>query len=99
MRVRVGQRGFLLSYPDEGGDRGALGVRRSLLDRALLHHARMSGVRVAEHARVSGAAIEASRVSGVRLRGAGGKAGEILRSRFVVAADGRHPAIDRKSVG
>jgi hypothetical protein len=37
----------LLSYPDEGGHRGALGVRRSLLDRALLHHARMSGVRVA----------------------------------------------------
>jgi menaquinone-9 beta-reductase len=95
MRVRVGQRGFLLSYPDEGGHRGALGVRRSLLDRALLHHARMSGVRVAEHARVSGAEIEASRVSGVRLRGAGGKAGEILRSRFVVAADGRHSAIAR----
>jgi flavin-dependent dehydrogenase len=95
MRIRVGQRGFLLSYPDEGGHRGALGVRRSLLDRALLHHARMSGVRVAEQARVSGAEIEGNRVRGVRLRGVGGKAGEVLRSRFVVAADGRHSAIAR----
>ena len=95
MRIRVGQSGFLLAYPDEDGHRGALGVRRSLLDRALLHHARMSGVRVAEHARVSGAEIEGNRIRGVRLRGAGGKAGEVLRSRFVVAADGRHSAIAR----
>ena len=95
MRIRVGRRDFLLSYPDGDAHRGALGVRRSLLDRALLHHARASGARVVEHARVSEAEIEGGHVSGVRLRGAGGGKGEVLRSRFVVAADGRHSAIAR----
>lgn len=95
MRIRAERRGFLLSYPDGDGRRGALGVRRSLLDRALLDHARASGVRVAERARVSEAELEEDRVVGVRLRGAGGGTGEVLRSRFVVAADGRRSAVAR----
>ena len=95
MRVRTGRRGFLLSYPDGDGHRGALGVRRSLLDRALLDHARASSVWVAERAGVAEAEAEGGRVVGVRLRGAGGGTGEVVRSRFVVAADGRHSVVAR----
>lgn len=95
MRVRVGRRGFLLSYPDGDGHRGALGVRRSLLDRALLDHVRASGVQVAERTGVSEVEIEEGRAIGVRLRGAAGRTGEIVRSSFVVAADGRHSAVAR----
>ena len=95
MRIRSGRRGFLLSYPDRDGYRRALGVRRSLLDWVLLDHARASGVRVVECTGVSGAEVEGGRVVGVRLRGTGGRTGEILCSRFVVAADGRHSAVAR----
>ncbi len=83
--------GFLLSYPDGGRDLRALGIRRRILDRVLLEHAQARGVRV-RTARVTGAAVEGGRVIGVRVRGAGE---EVLRSRFVVAADGRRSVISR----
>jgi flavin-dependent dehydrogenase len=97
MRVGTGQAGFLLSYPDGDRDRKALGIRRRVLDRVLLEHARARGVRVREDVRVLGAEVEGDRVVGVRARGAGhGRGGaEVLRSRFVVAADGRRSAISR----
>ena len=91
MRVGTELAGFLLSYPDGGRDLRALGIRRKILDRVLLDHARARGVRV-RATRVIGAAVESGRVIGVRVRGAGE---EVLCSRFVVAADGRHSVISR----
>ena len=91
MRMGTELAGFLLSYPDGGCDRRALGIRRRVLDRVLLEHARARGVQV-RTARVTGAAVEDGRVVGVCVRGAGD---EVLRSRFVVAADGRHSVITR----
>jgi geranylgeranyl reductase family protein len=93
MRVGTGRAGFLLSYPDGDRDRKALGIRRHVLDRVLLDHARACGVEVRENARVLGATVEDGRVASVRVRGAAGE--EVLRSRFVVAADGRRSAIAR----
>ncbi len=97
MRVGTGRAGFLLSYPDEDRDRKALGIRRHVLDRVLLEQARACGVRVREDVRVLGAEVEGDRVVGVRARRAGRGRGaeEVLRSRFVVAADGRRSAISR----
>ncbi len=91
MRVGTELAGFLLSYPDGGRDLRSLGIRRKILDRVLLDHARAHGVRV-RATRVIGAAVESGRVIGVRVRGAGE---EVLCSRFVVAADGRHSVISR----
>ncbi len=91
MRVGTELAGFLLSYPDGGYDLRALGIRRKILDRVLLEHARARGVRV-ETTRVTGVAVKGGRVIGVRVRGAGE---EVLRSRFVVAADGRRSVISR----
>ncbi len=91
MRIGTELAGFLLSYPDGGCERRALGIRRRVLDRVLLEHARARGVQV-RVARVTGAAVEDGRVVGVCVRGGGD---EVLRSRFVVAADGRHSVISR----
>lgn len=91
---RGGDDDFLLSYPDGEGRREALGIRRRILDKVLLDHARARGVRVREGVRVSGVFEEQGRVAGVRLRvGSGGE--ELLRSRFVVGADGRNSAVSR----
>ena len=91
MRVGTELAGFLLSYPDGGRGLRALGIRRKILDRVLLDHARAHGVRVWA-TRATGAAVEGGRVIGVRVRGA---SEEVLRSRFVVAADGRRSVISR----
>ena len=91
MRVGTELAGFLLSYPDGGCDLRALGIRRRILDRVLLEHAQACGVQV-RIARVTGAAVEGGRVVGVRVRGT---SEEVVRSRFVVAADGRRSVISR----
>lgn len=93
MRVSAGGSAFMLSYPEGQGLRRALGVKRYHLDRALLDHARSCGVCVEERVGVAGTALEGGRVAGVRLRGASGE--EVLRSRFVVGADGRHSKVAR----
>jgi flavin-dependent dehydrogenase len=93
MRIRTARSTFLLSYPDGDIGRRALSIRRPLLDRALLEHARSRGVRIWERQQALGAEVEGGRVAGVRARGARGE--EVLRSRFVVAADGRHSAVAR----
>ena len=92
MRVCASRSAFLLAYPSEEGGRRALAIRRPILDGALLDHAWSCGVRIRRQ-KVLGAAIEGGRVVGVRARGSRGE--EVLRSRFVVAADGRHSAIVR----
>ena len=91
MRIGTELASFLLSYPCEGRNLRALGIRRQILDRVLLDHARARGVRV-QATRVTGAAVEGGRVIGVRVRGA---SEEVLHSRFVVAADGRRSVISR----
>ena len=91
MRIGTEMAGFLLSYPYRGRDRSALGIRRQILDRVLLEHARACGVRV-RATPVIGVVVEGGRVVGVRVRGVGD---EVLRSRFVVAADGRRSVISR----
>ncbi len=84
----VGQRGaFTLRYRD--GRRG-LGVSRRVLDARLLERARSAGARVREGTNVAAALVERGVVSGVRLRDGG-----ILRSRFVVAADGVRSPVAR----
>lgn len=93
MHLRTERSSFLLDYPGGGDREWALGVRRLVLDHTLLEHARSRGARVVERERVSGLEIEGGRVRGVRLRGASGQ--EVLRSRFVVGADGRHSAVSR----
>ncbi len=95
MRVGTERGGFLLSYPDGDRKRRALGIRRHILDRVLLDHARTCGVRVREKMRVLGAAVDDGRVIGVRETDQGRNGEAVLRSRFVVAADGRRSAITR----
>ena len=93
MRVCTARSAFLLGYPSGEDGRKALAIRRPILDGTLLEHARSCGVRIRRRQKVLGAAIEGGRVVGVRARGSRGE--EVLRSRFVVAADGRHSAIVR----
>lgn len=95
MRVGTERDSFLLSYPDGDRDRRALGIQRHVLDRVLLDHARACGVRVREKMRVLGAAVADGRVIGVRGTDQGRDSEMVLRSRFVVAADGRRSAITR----
>jgi flavin-dependent dehydrogenase len=103
MRVRVeGDRrrgGFLLHYPGEGGGgfRRALGVRRGILDAALLERARAAGVEVVAGARVSGVVRTSpdGRVCGVRARLPGDAAEDLLGARLVVGADGRRSRVAR----
>lgn len=96
MRVGTERAGFVLTYPDGECERRALGIQRRVLDRVLLDHARSCGVRVRENARALGVLVEHGRVVGLRVRRPGLKSGEkVLRSRFVVAADGRHSTVAR----
>lgn len=100
MRLFAGGKSFFLSYPGDSGEapghagRAALGVTRLRLDGALLEHARASGARIIEGARVRGAEVEDGRVVGVRVRLSGGQEG-FVSSRVVVAADGRNSAVAR----
>ncbi|MDP9409774.1 MAG: NAD(P)/FAD-dependent oxidoreductase [Actinomycetota bacterium] len=94
MRVGTEKAGFLLSYPEEDHNRRALGIRRNVLDRVLLDHAHACGARVLA-ARALGAVVDGGRVVGVRVGGHGRGGEDVLRSRFVVAADGRRSAIAR----
>ena len=87
MRI-VGRRAeFVLRYE---GDRRALGIRRTVLDALLLEQARAAGARVVEGVDVGGVHVDGGRVGGVRLRD-----GRVVRSRFVVAADGLRSPVAR----
>jgi len=93
MRLCTPRASALISYPDTGGPRRALGIPRPLLDGALLDHARGCGAHVRERVRALGADVEGGRVVGVRALSAAGP--ELLRARVVVAADGLRSAIAR----
>lgn len=94
MRICTTRASFLLSYPDgAGGNRRALCVPRPIFDCALLDHSRTCGTHVRERTEALGAIVEDGRVVGIRARSPAGE--ETLRSRFVVAADGRHSTIAR----
>ncbi|RUL89595.1 NAD(P)/FAD-dependent oxidoreductase [Tautonia sociabilis] len=76
--------------------RAGLGLSRSALDAILLGEARRLGVIVFEGTRVSGPILEGDRVVGVAGRGVGGSPFS-LRARVVVAADGRHSSLARRT--
>jgi len=82
-----------------GGVRG-LSLRRLDLDRALLDHARQSGVTVLEGARVTGLARCGGGVFEVAVggdaRAAGPAPAAVLRARAVVGADGRNSLVARR---
>jgi menaquinone-9 beta-reductase len=87
MRIVTPRAAFALRYRD--GRRG-LGVPRPVLDALLLARAREAGARVRERAHVAGALVERGAVAGVRLRD-----GQVVRARFVVAADGLRSPVAR----
>lgn len=93
-------RGMTLVAPDQTAftgryepNRPGLALRRAELDIALLAVARASGVEVFEGARVTGLLREGGRVRGVRYDGC--TAGEAVRARLVVGADGRRSVVAR----
>lgn len=71
-----------------------LGVRRDLLDVALLESARGAGARVEQGMQVTDVLREGGRVSGVRVRA--GSAEREVRAPFVVAADGLRSVVARR---
>lgn len=101
MKVCGERANFLLSYPDRRADprdyRTALGISRPLFDQVLLDHARRSGARIWEGVQVLGVRVEGERVVGVRARESSTTrtSEQLLRSKFVVAADGRYSAVAR----
>lgn len=101
MKICGKRASFLLAYPDRradsGNNRTALGIQRPLFDQVLLDHARRSGARIWEGTTVHGVLVEGGHVVGVRAResSATRTSEQVLRSRFVVAADGRHSAVAR----
>ena len=78
-------------YP---GERQGFAVRRLALDAALLAVARERGIEVREGESVDDLVIEGGVTRGVRVRNSGG--GREIRSRLVVAADGRHSTVARR---
>ncbi|HUR92190.1 MAG TPA: NAD(P)/FAD-dependent oxidoreductase [Gemmatimonadaceae bacterium] len=72
-----------------------LALRRTILDSILLDHARGAGARVREGARVIDVQMEAGRAVGAVVADAdGGRA--VIRSRFVVGADGLRSIVSRR---
>ena len=74
------------------------GLRRQLLDQALLQRARAAGVEVREGVRVDDVVRTDGRVAGVRLRGVAEAPAEarVCGARLVVGADGRRSVVARK---
>ncbi len=90
-------RGRALEAEVAGPDgRVGLGLSRSALDALLLDQARSLGVEVFEGTRVSGPILDGDRVVGVSGRGDSGKP-VAARASVVIAADGRHSALTRRS--
>src|SRR5205823_14993266 len=76
-------------------DKG-LAIRRTILDEIVLRGARTVGARVEEEVRVTDVARNReSRVDGVITIGRGG-AQRVLRSRYVIGADGLRSVIGRR---
>jgi flavin-dependent dehydrogenase len=81
----------LVDYRDAAGQpRRGLSITRTRLDAALVELARRRGVTVREGCRVSSAATEPGKVTGVRLA-----TGEIIGARLVIGADGWHSVVAR----
>ncbi|MDI3339237.1 MAG: geranylgeranyl reductase family protein [Sphaerobacter sp.] len=96
MRVLTAHAGIHLDFAAAAPPRRGLGIPRVALDFALLEQARRAGARVRERAHVRAAVMEAGRVVGVAVGGPGAApGGEVLRARFVVAADGVHSTVAR----
>jgi flavin-dependent dehydrogenase len=90
-------RGRALEAEVAGPDgRAGLGLSRLALDAILLAAARGRGVSAFEGTRISGPIVEQGRVVGVSGRGAGGSPFS-LRAAVVVAADGRHSSLTRRT--
>src|SRR5207245_1557318 len=83
-----------------GGGAAGLSLRRLDLDRALLDHARRSGVTVIEGARVTGLARvgggDFEVTVGGGARAAGPATAAVMHARAVVGADGRNSLVARR---
>ena len=87
-----GQR-FLVDFDTAAPGEHALGISRYRLDALLLARAREAGVRVREGVHVRDLISEKGQIEGVVATVDGGR--EVLRSRLVIGADGRHSAVAR----
>src|SRR5690606_37668367 len=90
-------RGRMLEAEVAGPDgRSGLGLSRAALDLIVMDLARARGVVTFEGIRVSRPIVEDGRVVGVSGRGMAGSP-VTLRAAVVVAADGRHSSLTRRS--
>jgi menaquinone-9 beta-reductase len=97
-RVRLSSpRGRVLEADVVGPDgRPGIGLSRSVLDDLLVRRARAAGAEVFERSRVGGPIVRCGRVVGLTARGASGGPVEV-RATVVVAADGRHSGLVRRT--
>src|SRR5207248_2339128 len=92
--IGPGGASHLLAYPPDGRPRRAAGVRRALLDRALVEAARAAGVDVQEGVAVRGLIRDGERVTGVVARGPRGD--REVPAHLVVGADGLGSTVARE---
>ncbi|MBK6407236.1 MAG: GMC family oxidoreductase N-terminal domain-containing protein [Holophagales bacterium] len=83
----------------DGAPDSAFQVKRADFDALLLEHARASGVRVHEGARVEEVLFEGERAVGVRLRTEGEEVARTVTARAVVDATGRDALMSRRLGG
>lgn len=90
-------RGRILEADVVGPDgRPGIGLSRSVLDDLLVRRARAAGAEVLEGTRVGGPVVRDGRVVGLTARGGHGGPFEV-RATVVVAADGRHSGLVRRT--
>jgi flavin-dependent dehydrogenase len=104
--MAIVQRGLRIVLPggahlplslDADSPEGVLGISRRALDWLLLENAQACGARVQLEQRVRGVLIEKGRVCGIKLAAGDNRESRELRSRVVIAADGRGSAIVRQT--
>jgi menaquinone-9 beta-reductase len=93
MLITTPNTSFRLTYANKGSGNPALSIPRSLLDLALLDHARRCGVDVHEKTRALSPLMDGQRMTGLRVRGETSE--RDIPARFVVVADGLHSTISR----
>jgi menaquinone-9 beta-reductase len=93
MQIVTPNKSFRLTYADSDNGGHALGIPRSLLDQALLDHARRCGAEVWEKTRALAPLMDGDRMTGLRIRNDGAE--REISASFVVVADGLHSTITR----